>query len=196
MQTLLTALSAIALLAYPFAVYFGIDHFGIQIIGVILVALFAIRILSASSAKLKELKQLAVLTGVTGVTLTLLGILFKQQGWLTFYPVIVNLCLFSLFFQSLKQPQTIIERLARLQEPDLPHHGVVYTRKVTKVWCVFFIANASIAFYTCFQSIEVWTLYNGLVSYLLIGTLFAIEWVVRIWVRRKNLSVDTKSRNH
>ncbi|WP_295891997.1 hypothetical protein [uncultured Vibrio sp.] len=186
MQKLLTALSAIALLAYPFAVYFGIDHFGIQMIGVILIALFVMRIASASRAKLKELKQLAIITGVTGVTLTLLGVLFKQQGWLTFYPVIVNACLFSLFFQSLKQPQTIIERLARLQEPDLPTHGVIYTRKVTKVWCAFFIVNALVALYTCFQSIEIWTLYNGLISYLLIGALFAIEWIVRILVRHKN----------
>jgi uncharacterized membrane protein len=188
MQKLLTALSAIALLAYPFAVYFGIDHFGIQLIGIILIVLFAIRIMTARKAKLSELKQLAIITGVTGVTLTLLGILFKQQGWLTFYPVIVNICMFALFYRSLKHPQTIIERLARLQEPNLPHHGVIYTRKVTKVWCVFFVVNALTALYTTFQSIEVWTLYNGLISYLLIGALFSVEWIVRLWIRRKDLT--------
>ncbi|MGF1718627.1 hypothetical protein L4D20_01120 [Vibrio kyushuensis] len=190
MQKLLTALSAITLLAYPFAVYFGIEQFGIQIIGIILIVLFAIRIMSASKAKLKELKQIAWVTGLTGVCLTIFGIIFKQYGWLTFYPVIVNLCMLALFFHSLKQPQTIIERLARLQEPDLPVHGVIYTRKVTKVWCVFFVINASIALYTCFQSIEVWTLYNGLISYLLIGALFAIEWIVRLMVRKKHESLE------
>ncbi|MCK6264365.1 hypothetical protein KP803_13875 [Vibrio sp. ZSDE26] len=185
MGKLLTALSAITLLAYPFAVYFGIEQFGIQIIGLILIALFAIRIVSASKAKLKELKQLAWITGITGVCLTMFGLLFKQYGWLTFYPVIVNACMFTLFFQSLRQPQTIIERLARLQEPDLPLRGIIYTRKVTKVWCGFFILNGSIALYTCFQSLEVWTLYNGFISYLCIGVLFAAEWVIRVWVRKR-----------
>ncbi|MGF1755265.1 hypothetical protein L4C33_16930, partial [Vibrio makurazakiensis] len=103
---------------------------------------------------------------------------------LTYYPVVVNLCMLVVFASSLRQPQTIIERLARLQEPDLAQSGVMYTRKVTKVWCLFFVINGSIALYTCFQSLEVWTLYNGLISYLLAGSLFSIEWLVRQKVRQ------------
>ena len=34
--------------------------------------------------------------------------------------------------------QSAIERIARLQHPDLPPEGVVYTRRVTQIWCVFF----------------------------------------------------------
>ncbi|MGD8173803.1 septation protein IspZ [Vibrio sp. TRT 21S02] len=184
MRQLLTALSAIVLLAYPFAVYFGIDKFGLTVIGGLLVAVFLLRIVSASQAKLRELKQLAWISGVTGLVLTALGIWFKQHGWLTFYPVVVNVCMFTVFAHSLQQPQTIIERLARLQEPDLPESGVRYTRNVTLVWCGFFVFNGAIAFYTCFQSIKVWTLYNGLISYLLAGGLFALEWIVRQFVRK------------
>jgi uncharacterized membrane protein len=76
--------------------------------------------------------------------------------------------------------------LARLQEPDLPESGVLYTRKVTLVWCAFFIMNAATALYTCFESIEIWTLYNGLISYLLAGSLFAGEWIVRQFVRKEH----------
>jgi len=89
-----------------------------------------------------------------------------------------------LFASSLNQSQTIIERLARLQEPELPESGVRYTRKVTKVWCGFFVLNGLIALYTCFQPLELWTLYNGLISYLLAGSLFAGEWIVRQFVRK------------
>lgn len=118
-----------------------------------------------------------------GITLIALSLLFKQHGWMTFYPVVVNVCMLAVFANSFKQKQTIIERLARLQEPDLPPSGVKYTRKVTAIWCVFFILNGSIALYTCFQPLEVWTLYNGFISYVLAGILFFIEWVVRQFVR-------------
>ncbi len=184
MRQLLTALSAIVLLAYPFAVYYGIDKFGLSILGILLAALFTLRIFTASRTKLKEFKQLAIISGLIGITLIVLGVLFRSKGWLLFYPVAVNACMLVVFASSLKQPQTIIERLARLQEPELPQSGVQYTRKVTQVWCLFFLINGLIALYTCFLPIKIWTLYNGLISYLLIGALFAIEWVVRQVIRK------------
>ncbi len=185
MRTLLTTLSAIVLLAYPFAVYFGIDKFGFETIAALLGGLFVIRILFGSNAKLKVLKYLTMLSGTVGLSLVLLGWFFRQHGLLMYYPVVVNLCMLFVFAASLKQPQTIIERLARIQEPDLPKSGILYTRKVTVIWCAFFLLNASVALYTCFQSMEVWTLYNGLISYLLAGGLLASEWVVRQFIRKE-----------
>lgn len=184
MHQLLTALSAIVLLAYPFAVYYGIDKLGLSVIGLLLAVMFALRIVTASRTKLKEFKQLAAISGLIGITLIILGVVFRKEGWLMFYPVAVNACMLLFFASSLKQPQTLIERLARLQEPDLPASGVRYTRKVTQVWCLFFLFNGITALYTCFLSLEIWTLYNGLISYCLAGALFAIEWLVRRSVRQ------------
>lgn len=184
MRSLLTLLSALIIFSYPIAVYFGLNKFGLQAIGGVLAAVFLVRIVTGGQAKIKELKHLAWVSGCAGLVLLLLGIMFKQHGWLTYYPVIVNACMLTVFALSLTQPQTIIERLARLQEPELRQSGIDYTRKVTKIWCGFFVLNGSIALYTCFQSLEVWTLYNGLISYLLAGLLFAVEWLVRQRVRQ------------
>ncbi len=184
MRQLLTILSAIVLLAYPFAVYYGIDKFGLSIMGILLAVFFVLRIFTASKTKLKEFKQLAITSGLIGITLIILGVIFRSEGWLLFYPVAVNACMLLVFVSSLKQPQTIIERLARLQEPDLPPSGVLYTRKVTQVWCLFFLINGLTALYTCFLPIKIWTLYNGLISYILIGALFAFEWLVRQIIRK------------
>lgn len=185
MRQLLTILSAVVLLAYPFAVYFGIEKYGFSLVGILLIAALGVRLLSVRRSQLKELKYVAQISAVTGISLVGLGMLFKQHGWLTFYPVVVNLCMLIVFASSFRQPQTIIERLARLQEPDLPPSGIRYTRKVTAVWCGFFTLNGLFALYTCFHSIELWTLYNGLISYLLAGSLFAIEWVVRQFIRKE-----------
>lgn len=96
------------------------------------------------------------------------------------YPVLVNLAMLSVFATSLWHGMPVIERLARLQEPDLPPAGVRYTRQVTRVWCGFFIFNASIASWTAlYADLATWTLYNGLISYALMGLLFSGEWLVR-----------------
>ncbi|MBE3730687.1 DNA gyrase subunit B [Vibrio parahaemolyticus] len=186
MRQLLTGLSAIVLFAYPFAVYFGIDKFGLNLIGGLLIAALLLRLFVANKTPLKEFKFLVLTTGAVGILLVTLGMVFKQHGWLKFYPVVVNVCMLCVFAFSLKQPQSIIERLARLQEPELPPSGVAYTRKVTMVGAFFFVLNAAFALYTCFLPVKIWTLYNGLISYLLAGSLFAGEWIVRQFVRKEH----------
>ena len=92
----------------------------------------------------------------------------------------------AVFGYSLFHPPSVVERLARLQEPDLPPSGVAYTRQVTKVWCVFFVLNGVAAAFTAlYCSDAVWALYNGLIAYVLMGCLMGIEWCVRQQVRRR-----------
>ncbi|MDD4916151.1 MAG: hypothetical protein PHW13_14090, partial [Methylococcales bacterium] len=77
--------------------------------------------------------------------------------------------------------QSLIERLARIQHPDLPPEGVIYTRRVTQIWCAFFVVNGGIALATAlWSSIELWSLYNGLIAYVLMGILFVGEYLVRM----------------
>ncbi|WP_318472476.1 hypothetical protein [Photobacterium leiognathi] len=186
MMPLLTAVSALALLAYPLAVYYGLSRWGLGVVAGLLAVLFLLRIIAAKQTQLRELKYIAWLSGGAGLILALLGSVFREHGWFLYYPVIVNVLMLGLFGASLWQKQSLIERLARLQEPDLPPSGVRYTRNVTKIWCLFFIINGAIALTTCFLPLQVWTLYNGLISYVFAGSLFAIEWVVRQFVQRKS----------
>lgn len=104
---------------------------------------------------------------------------------LKLYPVIVNIGMLLLFGLSLFFPPSFIERIARIKEPDLSEAGVRYTRRVTQVWCIFFILNGTAAFITaCFMSHEIWSIYNGLIAYILIGLLFGIEYLFRQRFRR------------
>ena len=79
----------------------------------------------------------------------------------------------------------MIEVFARIKEPELSEQAIAYTRKVTMVWVCFFLINGSISLYTLELSREVWVLYNGLISYVLMALIFAIEWVVRQRVKGK-----------
>ena len=67
-----------------------------------------------------------------------------------------------------------------LKQPDLSQQGIQYTRNVTKIWCVFFTFNASVAFYSAtFLDIEIWVLYNGFISYILMALIFVSELIYR-----------------
>jgi acyl-coenzyme A synthetase/AMP-(fatty) acid ligase len=60
-----------------------------------------------------------------------------------------------------------------------------YCRKVTVIWCAFFILNEAAAAFTIFFGSDfVWSIYNGGISYILMGILFACEYLVRIRVQK------------
>ncbi|PLO95062.1 DNA gyrase subunit B, partial [Klebsiella pneumoniae] len=52
--------------------------------------------------------------------------------------------------------------------------------RVTQIWCAFFIGNGGIAFLTALHGdMALWTVWNGMIAYLLMGALMAGEWLVR-----------------
>lgn len=117
--------------------------------------------------------------------LGLATVLTRNELPVLFYPVLVNAAFFSVFAISLRSEQTVIERLARLREPNLPPAAIAYTRKVTVAWCLFFVINGGIALWTTQQDRMIWTVYNGAISYLLTGLMFASEWLLRQRMRKK-----------
>jgi len=53
-------------------------------------------------------------------------------------------------------------------------------RRVTQIWCGFFILNgATAAILAGLQYYDWWAAYTGILSYVLMGLLFAGEWVYR-----------------
>ncbi|WP_211333639.1 septation protein IspZ [Sinobacterium caligoides] len=187
---MLSIVGAVFILLYPLAIYFGLQHGSIERVALVLAVLFSARLLMLRLDRSVDnttspLLSVMVLAAGLGASLALLGYLFNDSVFFRYYPVLVNGLMAAVFIHSLRHGPPIIERLARLHEAELPESGVVYTRAVTKVWVVFFAINGAVALYTAlWASLSVWTLYNGLLSYLLMGTLFVCEWLVRGWYRR------------
>jgi uncharacterized membrane protein len=76
-----------------------------------------------------------------------------------------------------------VERFARLTDPHFPVKALPYTRKVTQVWCVFFVVNGSLSALSCLDP-HWWAWYNGGIAYLLIGAMMGAEWLVRQRAKR------------
>lgn len=179
MKLLRVAVLFVSLL-YPFAVYLGLRHFDARSLVLLLVVIAGLRILTDKHSALNHWLWVP-LFGL----LVFWVLVSNSETGLKLYPVFMNASFLAMFAWSLKHPPSVIERLARLQYADFPEHGICYTAKVTKVWCAFFIANGSVSLATAlWGSDELWTLYNGLIAYLLMGMLFGGEWLVRQRVMR------------
>ncbi|MBB1633378.1 hypothetical protein [Cupriavidus sp. UME77] len=160
-------------LCYPVAIYFGLQHWSPRVMALALVALALLRALTSRQAGWRLLAvAAAVLAAIVAAS--------NHALPLKLYPVLVNVAMLGLFGWSLRHPPSLVERLARLREPDLPPSGVAYTRRVTQAWCVFFVCNGTVAALTAvLASDRIWALYNGGIAYGLIGAMFAGEWLVR-----------------
>ena len=104
---------------------------------------------------------------------------------LKLYPAMVNVVMLGVFSYSLLRPPSIVERFARLallarRAPELSTRGIIYTRSVTKWWCLFFIFNGLTALVTALWADDkTWAIYNGMIAYILMGSLMGIEWLIR-----------------
>jgi len=106
---------------------------------------------------------------------------------LKLYPFLMNVLTLGLFGYSLFYPPSMVERIARMTDPDLPPEAIGYTRRVTQAWCLFFVLNGSIALYTAlWSSAEVWSLYNGVIAYLMMGAMFGGEYLIRLRFKRRH----------
>ena len=179
---------AVLSVLYPLMVLMGLKYLEPRWIGLLLFILIAARLVSSHAVRNNLHMLKPVFWGGGAVFLLALGsIVFNHEMPLKAYPVVMNIIMLITFGLTLKSPPSMIERLARLQEPDLPEEAIAYTKKVTLVWMLFFTVNGVIAAYTAlFCSFEIWALYNGLIAYLFMGLLFAVEWCIRQQVRKRN----------
>ncbi len=180
-QRLLRGLGWLMVPAWPALVWVSFRHPHIHWLLPLLALVFVLRMLTLWGRK-GVMGQTALVLALTGAMLCAASLALRDLHLLLWYPVAVNVVMLVLFGGSLFTAMPLVERLARLREPELPQRAIIYVRRVTQIWCLFFIINGSIALATCLAgSLHWWTLWNGMVSYLLMGLLMAGEW----WVRRR-----------
>ncbi|PIT50247.1 hypothetical protein BHC46_00900 [Snodgrassella alvi] len=176
MPRLHAAVNAVLVLVsilYPFIWYFGQQYTGVIPIAVLMAIIWLLRALFSKKLLQKLLSAM-------------LMFLFVLLAWLHstaamyWYPVMVSMLLLLVFAASLFSRQSIIERFARLQHPDLPDTGVRYTRRVTQIWCGFFCMNILFTSGLILGKYwHAWAVYTGVISYLLMGVLFGGEFLYR-----------------
>ncbi|HLO76835.1 MAG TPA: hypothetical protein VK196_10325 [Magnetospirillum sp.] len=168
-------------LAYPFAVYFSLGRVPAGALVVAAVALVAarLRLLRRGAASRALTPALAVVMASTAG----LGMADAHTAALA-YPVLMSLGMAAAFGLSLLKSPCLVECFAALAEPAPSDAARSYMRRVTMVWALFLTVNAGVSAWTAASGdMALWTLYNGLISYVLMGALFAAEYAIRRRVR-------------
>lgn len=183
MPLLMRILPWLITLAWPFLIWLAVSRPQLHWLIPLLALLFLLRWrgIRGSSGAFSRAGQLLALAGAA---LCLASFLLRSHQLLLWYPVAVSLVMLLLFGGSLFSSMPLVERLARLREPQLSPAAVRWTRRVTQIWCLFFVFNGSVATATCLAgNLHWWTLWNGMISYLLMGVLMASEWLLRQRIR-------------
>lgn len=175
-------LRALLPVAYPFLIFGALQGLEPRQVALGLGAVVGLRAVTAwrwpPAADVRRLlPPAAILAGL----LILTGLL-NEGIWLLLLPTLVNAGLLLVFARTLLEGPTLIETIARMQDGELRPEEVAYCRSVTRVWCAFFVVNGAIALWLALLPDPLpWTLYTGLVSYLLAGLVFSVEFAVRAW---------------
>jgi uncharacterized membrane protein len=160
---------------YPLLVYFGLPHVPPGALVVFATGLAVLGLLRRGDEPRILPRWSIVLIPCVLLALLALRPLIAVQA----YPPLINTSMAVAFAWSLLNPPSAIERIARLTNPALSPDAVAYTRTVTKVWTIFFLANAIIVSITAIWcTVAAWSLWI-LISYALMGVLFVGEAMAR-----------------
>lgn len=164
----------LASLAYPLIwLLFGADSPILAYLPYLLAVLWAVK------ARLQAVGFQQIFAIVMALILLIVGFT-RTLETMYWYPVIINGLMLALFGGSLFKGQPVVERLARLQDPNLPPQAVRYTRNVTKLWCGVFLLNILVCVSLIWlEQFELWAIYSGVVSYVMMGVVIGGEWGVR-----------------
>ena len=225
MKKFLKVLFYIIAAIYPVLVFTMLVVFKMptRILSLCVVALASAFFLSAtgnrkSDAKSEE-KALDWRPMLSSALFLLAGILcfiFNEKIFLKLYSVAISLTLLLVFASSLVFKPNIIFRFACFGDKSVKGSSFEeavnqYCKKVTVIWCIFFILNGSASAFTALYNFgseelndKIWSVYNGGISYVLMGLLFAVEFLVRMRVDKKMIkafsftkfNADSRKDNH
>lgn len=175
----------ILLFLYPFLIYFGLNYFKPAQLGLFFLVLFAIRLI-VTKTKNKTARWQLIIAVMLGGTLASLTWIFDSKEFLMWYPVGMSSIFFIIFTRSIFYPPSVIEQMGRMYNDNFTEAAEIYTRRVTMIWSVFFAINIVIASWTVLHGdMKIWTLYNGLISYFIVGILVGGEILVRKFIIKK-----------
>jgi len=172
----LAAILLLASLAYPAAVYFGRSAVPPLTFVAAALLLMTLRTVTLDVPGVKQQRRLLMVAAVALVILAAVDPPVAAKA----YPVALSATIAAVFGMSLVQPPSLIERHARLRHPELPPEGRAYCRAVTMVWTAWLSLNALVALILAVSGSDAaWALWTGVIAYLIMGLLFAGEFVLR-----------------
>lgn len=203
MKKFLKALFYVIAAVYPILVFLLLVVFKVdtKILSLFIIALAAAFFLSATGSKKAgnegekgALDWKPLLSSALFLAAGLFCFITGKQIFLRLYSVVISITFLFVFGSTLFFEPNIIFRFATLADKSIKGSSYenqvkAYCKKVTIIWCCFFILNGTASVCTAFaeklfnvseeKASSIWSIYNGGISYVLMGVLFIVEFIVR-----------------
>lgn len=179
MRAALQMLSTLFVLASPWVLYWTLSRQRVEAAALTLVGWVILRTIPVLLSAKREQRIAALQLPAIALGFALLGWISHDGTWLLVLPSATQAAFGLTFLRSLSGTP-LIEHFARMVKPTLSAPELAHCRRWTRIWGGYLIALAGLGLVLAkWASLEVWTAYVGVLSYVAVGALFAIEYVIR-----------------
>ena len=144
-------------------------------------SMLVLMVVDAGVVALIVRSRTALVVGLVLAALLGATVLSHQQLLAALPSVALNLMLASVFGVTLRKGETpLIVRIAELDQGPLAPPFARYLRGLTQAWAIFFAAMAVLSLLLMlYAPFEWWSLFVNVLTWPVIGVMFAAEWLVR-----------------
>ena len=179
MQRVFNVISVLFILASPWVLYWTLTEQTIAAAAITVAGWVVIRTIPILLSAKKEQRLAALQLPAIALVFALLGWLFDNHILLLVLPSATQAAFGFTFLRSLGGTP-LIEHFARMIKPELSVPEQAHCRSWTRVWGLYLLVLAALGLALArWAPLAVWAFYVGILSYGLVGVLFAIEYVVR-----------------
>ena len=179
MKTVFSIISTLFIIASPWVLYWTLTHQSVDVAAITLVAWVIVRTIPILLTAKSEQRKAAMQLPAIALVFAGLGWILNNSTCLLVLPSATQATFGVTFLRSLKGTP-LIENFARMVKPKLTPGELEHCRSWTKVWGIYLLALAALGLVlAAVAPLAIWTVYVGILSYVMVGVLFAIEHVVR-----------------
>jgi uncharacterized membrane protein len=182
----------VLLFLYPLFVHIAISIeqtiWAVYFLALLLLFPVSVSLLKIGSNFISQIQLSAKISLIEGsLALLAIFILLLADDYATqllrFQPILIFSMLFILFSSSLHRDSIpLINRFAILMAKDTPANVTRYCRSATIAWALFFLLMLFISsFLALYAPLSTWSLFVNLISYILVGLMFVVEFQFRRW---------------
>ena len=179
MKVALRVIATLFVIASPWVLYWTLSRHDVGVAALTLIGWVIVRTIPILLAAEPQDRAVALRLPLIALVFAVLGWALDNGVCLMILPSATQATFGLAFLRSLKRTP-MIETFARMVKPELGPGEVAHCRQWTRVWGVYLLVLAAFGLGLAeWASLETWTAYVGVASYVLVGLLFAVEYVVR-----------------
>jgi uncharacterized membrane protein len=179
MKTVLGVVSALFIVASPWVLYWTLSQQRIEVAAVALIGWVIVRTIPVLISARREQRVAALQLPAIALGFALIGWISHNGTWLLVLPSATQGTFGLAFLRSLSGVP-LIEHFARMVKPELGAGELAHCRRWTLIWGLYLLVLAALGLGLArWATLAVWTVYVGAVSYVLVGVLFAVEYLIR-----------------